>query len=121
MLFQYLVEFSPKLERLVVHGSSPINDDICWEAPIDLGQLLIEFLSKMKCLIIFSFTGYNIQPDVQEAVRAHVAAEIRPDRPSFWFHLGKSLPKANDPDVPRIHYDEIVKPTDPFHALPQFE
>ena len=101
MLFQYLEKFAPKLERLVLHGHTPLlTDDICWESQIDLGQQLIDFLSKMKFLVAFSFTGYNIQPVVQDAVHGHAAAEILPGRPSFWLHLGKSLPKANDPSEP---------------------
>jgi len=105
----------------VLHGQSLLTDDISWKSRINLGQQLIKFLSKMKCLVAFSFTGYTIQPDVQEVVHSHVATEILPSRPSFWYHLGKSLPKANDPDVPRIHYDEIFNPIDPYYALPQFE
>ena len=63
MLFESLVKFAPKLERLVLDCYCPLTDDIFWESQTDLGQQLIEFMSKMKCLVAFSFTGYTIQPD----------------------------------------------------------
>ena len=121
MLFKTLAKIAPKMERLVLHDEYSYFPNIFWESQTDLGQLIVEFLSKMKNLVAFSFTGYKIEPDVQEAVRGHVATEILPGSPSFWLHLGKSLPEANDPGVPRVHYDEIVHPIDPYYALPKFE
>ena len=74
----------------------------------------------MGNLVAFCFTGFDIQPFVQEAVRSRLSAEILPNRPSLWFYFGRVLPNANDPSVPRVHYDEIVNPIDPFNALPMF-
>ncbi len=121
LLFEFLLQFVPKLERLVVHGKTRKGEEpIFWEHFTDLSDYLIDFVSKMGNLVAFCFTGFDIQPFVLEAVRSRLSEEILPNRPSLWFYFGRVLPNANDPSVPRVHYDEIVNPIDPFNALPMF-
>ena len=67
------------------------------------------------CLAVFW-----LDPIFIEEAKRRVFEEILPVRPSFWFHLGHTLPKENDPSIPRIHYDQIVNPLNYFDAPPSF-
>ena len=45
--------------------------------------------------------------------------EIVSQRPFLWIHIGPRLLNATDPSVPKIHYNELVNPFDPYIAPPR--
>lgn len=71
----------------------------------------------MENLVALCITGFSINPKAIREVNRRIAEDILPVRPSFWFHLGYDAIAANDPSVPRIHY-EIVNPIDNFYTAP---
>ena len=116
-----ILDCSSHLERLVISGEtfkltgSRTKDE---HEPIT-ADFLVGFISKMEDLQALCLATFQLDPIVIEEVKRRVVEEIIPDRPSFWLHLGNVLPKANDPAVPRIHY-EIVNPLNYFYTPPKF-
>jgi len=87
------------LERLVL-------DDYCRSRPSHQASSQIEnylftFVSNMEHLVAFclSSSRFNDPDAIFERVNQRFVQEIIPSRPSFWFHLGKVLPKENEPSV----------------------
>ncbi len=116
-----------KLERIVLYnfhdedemsrGRSNIAD---WTNPTQFGDLLVSFARKRERLVLLCLSGFHFQPNAINDVNRRVEEEVIPDRSAFWLHLGPALPKANNPSVPRIHFDEIINPIDWFYAPPSF-
>jgi len=75
------------------------------------------FVKGMPNLIALCLTGFPID---QSELGDQFTAEIVPDRPDLWFHFGSELPKASDLSIPRIHYDGIVNPINPYYCPPRF-
>ena len=82
-----------------------------------LQDSILPFVKEVPHLVALCLVGYPIDSSV---VDGQFRAEIVPNRPAFWFHLGSELPKANDLTVPRIHYNGVVNPIDPYYASPRF-
>lgn len=105
------------LERLVLFAEA----DSWNRSPIrnakQLQGCILSFVKEMPHLVALCLAGFPIEnSDVEE----FFLAEIVPNRPAFWFHLGSALPKASDISVPRIHHEGIVYPIHPYYAPPRF-
>lgn len=74
------------------------------------GNQVVRFALEMDHLVALCLAGLRVDPFTVAKVRERVEKEILPLRPSFWFHIDRDLPKENDLNVPRIHYDEMVNP-----------
>ncbi len=82
-----------------------------------LEDSILPFVKEMFHLIALCLAGFPIDSSV---VEEQFMVEIVPDRPSFWFHLGQTLPKSSDIYAPRIHHEGIAYPMDSFDAPPHF-
>lgn len=114
-----LLENCPRLQRLalIVNLDGHQRD---FNNYAEMGDFLVDFVKKKEHLIALCLAGFEIDPTTVEHLRKRLADEILPRRQPFWFNLGPQLPKVNDTSVPRMHYDEIVKPIDPYYAPPRF-
>ena len=105
----------PQIERLVLY----VENEGCLRlhsyAPLE--DCLVPFVKKMPRLVALCLVGFRMDPS---AVKKQLLEEVSPDRPAFWFHLGPDFPEYNDPSVPKIHYDEIVKPLSAYDSPPRF-
>jgi len=72
----------------------------------------------MPHLVALCLAGLAI--DSNGVVKRQLIEEVIPERPAFWFHLNRYLPKTNDPSVPKIHYEEIVHPLHAWDSPPRF-
>ncbi len=117
-LLRELVIASPCLERLVLIAKRP-----CYQQnrlhPTLLEDFLFSFVSQMKNLAALCLVGFEMDPIVLAGVKQRLKQEILRVRPSLWMHIGPELPNATDPSVPKIHYDDIVNPFDPYCAPPK--
>ena len=82
-----------------------------------LQKSILPFVKETPHLVALCLVGFPIDPVV---VQQQLIKEIVIDRPAFWFHVGPKLPKASDVSIPRVHYEGIVHPNDPFFAPPRF-
>jgi len=107
---------SPTLERLVLYA---VKDN--WKRdPVynaSLQDAILPFVKGMPHLVALGLLGFPIDSCL---VEQQLIDEIVPNRPAFWSFLGSELPKASDLSVPRIHYEEIVDPIDPYYDSPRF-
>ena len=85
-------------------------------APLQDSILL--FVKEMPHLVALCLTGFPIDHTFVEQLLSDQTE--KESRPAFWFHLGPKIPKASDLSIPRIHFDGIVDPIDPFEAPPRF-
>lgn len=118
-----LLKLSGTLERLVLLYNAegfPVCWDAkeCWDCPSNIEHLLVDFAVKMDHLVALCLAGFLIDPKIIGNVYQRVEKEILPLRPSFWFYLAGQRPAENDCSIPRIHYDEVVNPTEGFFAPP---
>lgn len=82
---------------------------------------LCDFVITMKNLVAFCFVSYTrFNATSLSGLNQKFSEMILLSRPAFWFHFGRHLPLANDPNVPRIHYDEIVCPINHFQMFLPF-
>jgi len=72
----------------------------------------------MPHLVALCLAGLGI--DSNGVVKRQLIEEVIPERPAFWFHLSRNLPTANDPSIPKIHYEEIVYPIEEWFTPPRF-
>ena len=82
-----------------------------------LQDSILPFVKGSPNLAALCLVGFPIDPFV---VQQQLIKEIVPNRPAFWFHLGLELPEASDLSVPRIHFNSIVDPVNPYEAPPHF-
>jgi len=74
----------------------------------------------MQCLELLYIAGTGFDSNDPE-VNLYWKNRLSLVRPGFGFFLGDNLPPGNDPDAPRNHFDEIVRPIDWFRAPPHFD
>ena len=84
-----------------------------------LQDAIFPFVKETHHLVALCLGGFPIDP-YPFVVQQQLIKEIVPNRPAFWFHLGPMLPEASDLSVPRIHFNGIVNPINPFDAPPRF-
>ena len=106
------------LERLVFYEEEGCQS--AWEGE-PFKDTVVKFTTAMKLLVALCFvTPILLDRTTVDDVVAELNHYVVPQRPAFWFHFGSSLPRANDPSVPRIHYDEIVCPINYYDMAPDF-
>lgn len=106
----------PKLERLVLFEEEGPN--LPW-GDEKLQDILFKFVSSMKHLVAFCFiSASEYELGSVSELKRKFDEFIIPNRPAFWYHVDRDLPRANDPTVPRIHYDEIVCPINYLEVSP---
>jgi len=110
MILQSLLGYSLQLERLALINRCTGTAPAVWDHPPDAADFLVDFAFKMKrlvcCCLLFDRIDSSLIKDVSERIKN----EVVPKRPSLWFHLGRGEPYVNDPEVPSIHFHEIVDP-----------
>jgi hypothetical protein len=107
-----------RLERIVLYEEDGPN--IPWKSQ-ELQDVLLKFVSSMPNLVCFCFiTASEIEPGTVTELKKKFDELIVPTRPAFWYHVDQSLPRATDPTVPRIHYDQIVSPINYLEMSPEF-
>lgn len=93
-----------KLQRIVIRQdawSQPIRYDIAL-------SILFLISSVFRNLQLFCLV-YPVESEDFADLRNQANEKILPYRPSFWFYIGDDFPHG--PQVPRIHYDEIINPS----------
>ncbi len=118
VLLKNLNQASPRLERLVLYIRRTDPKKSSAAANNELEDFLLTFVSEMKHLVVLCLVGVDMNPGSIELVKRRLIEEVIPIRPSFWFYFGEKLPEGFDPEVPPIHYDEIVYPPDWSHSAP---
>ncbi len=111
---------SKRLERIVLYEEDGEEDDskFPWKSQ-ELQDVLFKFVSSMPDLVcFFFFTASEIEPGTVAKLKQKFDEFIIPIRPAFWCHVDRTLPRAMDPTVPRIHYDQIVCPME--YLAPEF-
>ncbi len=108
----------PTLKRLVlVAGNDEFERDPACYAPLQ--KAIVSFVKGMPNIVALCLTGFGFPID-DSVVEDQLTAEIVRNRPGFWFHVGSYLPIESDLSVPRIHYDGIVNPMNPYNTPPRF-
>lgn len=107
-VFKSLLCRASHLERLVLIFEN--NKDIPYSGSDDhpLVDFLVQFALKMKRLTCLCMTFNKIDPALIQELKRRLTEDVLPSRSSFWFHLGRELPKATDPGVPPLHYHEMI-------------
>jgi len=109
LVLRALLAGSVQLERLaLIDGGSGNLDE--WESPSKFDDSIVGFISKMVNLSCVCLTFKQINVDYMNGIKQRVTEEVVAMRPSLWFHIGRSVPKASDAGVPSIHYHQIVQP-----------
>ncbi len=109
---------SKRLERIVLYEERDDGSKFPWKSQ-ELQDDLFKFVSSMPDLVCFCFiTASEIEPGTVAELKKKFDELIVPIRPAFWCHVDRNLPRATDPTVPRIHYDEIVCPIN--YLVPEF-
>jgi len=112
LMLKTLLGCSLHLERLALinRSTGTVPTLPVWDHPPEATDFLVNFALKMKrlvcCCLVFDRIDWNLVKDVYERVEN----EVVPIRPSLWFHLGRGEPYSSDPDVPSIHFHEMVDP-----------
>jgi hypothetical protein len=107
-----------RLERIVLYEEDGPNIP---PESLELQDVLLKFVSSMPHLVCFCYiTASEIEPGMVAGLKQKFDEFILPVRPAFWYHVDQSLPRATDPTVPRIHYDQIVSPINYFEMSPDF-
>jgi len=86
-----------------------------YNAPLQ--DAILPFVKGMPHLQALCLVGFPIDASV---VGVQLMTKIVPDRPAFWFNFSQELPKASDLSIPRIHYEGIVNPINPYYCPPPF-
>lgn len=81
-------------------------------------EFILKFAKGMKKLVCLGIFGFPFKRSAVRVIQQKLRKEVLPLRPTFWFRLGKELPVENDTSVPRIHYDEMVRPIDRYYVPP---
>lgn len=107
------------LERAVVIGED--YQKITEDDSKDMQEYLLRFVKRMQRLVAICIVS-ELRFDDSSAVnhlRESLLKEVTPSRPSLWYHFGPSFPKEIDPNIPRIHFNEIIRPSNPFNIPPK--
>ena len=121
LLLAEVVKYSSYLERLVFIRDSELYDDDVGVKPLSSLTIqvadIMPFIASMPNLVALCLAGFQIDALNVKLFQSRMNAEILPFRPSLWLHVGPQLPLGNDPNsCPRIHYEEIVNPSDSYYA-----
>lgn len=128
LLLETLLRCKARLRRLVVYQEEKESlEDRLLQGWISAGlpsaplqaDFFFTFARRMEHLVALCLS-INISATIVKELEMKFIQEILPDRPSFWFHVGPSLPRPNDFRVPRVHYDEIISPINYFDVPPVF-
>jgi len=122
-LLKSLQSCASHLERLVIYFHD--FPDISLNHPFS--GLVVDFTVKMERLIAlrlvfhyivddeswcsseyFSYGNDDANDALMEQINHRISQEVLPTRPALWFHLNSELPGVTDPDVPLIHYREML-------------
>jgi len=104
------------LERIVLYAvKNNLEREPVYNAPLQ--DAILPFAKGMYHLVALCLVGLDIDASV---VGVQLTTKIVPDRPAFWFNFSQKLPKASDLSIPRIHYEGILKPNNPYYAPPLF-
>ena len=109
--FKSILKFSPDLERLSLIDSEPPFGGSAWKHPHDMGSTIVDFALKMKHLVaLFLAFPNNFPSSRMNNIRSLMMNEVSPLRPALWFSfsLDKNIPYLVDPNVPFIHYHEMI-------------
>jgi len=106
------------LERLVLLAYRSENKPD-WNHPPDTVDFLVKFSKKMVRLVCFCLIYDRLDPNLITVAQHRIAQEVVTIRPSLWFCLGREEPLASDPNVPGIHFHEMVDPVF-YTPLPSF-
>ena len=123
LLLKTLLSCASHLERLVIYFDD--FPDICLSHPFT--GLVVDFTTKMERLIALCLLFHRRDDDhscwsgcscfndddagndaLMAQINHRMVEEVLPTRPALWFHLGSYLPNATDPDVPLLHYREML-------------
>jgi len=119
-LLEALLESSKNLkyfERLVLMVYSR-NRYYAFDRNAQFEELIVKFAKGMKKLVCLGIFGFPFKRSSVRLIQQKLRKEVLPLRPTFWFRVGNELPVENDTSVPRIHYDEMVRPIDRYHVPP---
>lgn len=116
-LLKGLVITSPGLKRLVLYAKGPCHQPN-EEDSSQLEDFLLSFVSEMKDLVALCLAGFQMNSDALVVVKKKLNDVIIPVRPAFWYYIGKELPSPTNSSIPRMHYDEMVNPYDPYYTPP---
>lgn len=116
------------LERLVIYFKAFPDDAVSLDHPFT--EFVVQFAKKMERLVALCIVFFNRRHSgghsdccsccscyydddeptdaLMEQINRRMAEEVLPTRPALWFHLGSDIPNATDPDVPLIHYREMI-------------
>ncbi len=75
-----------------------------------LAVFFLEFALKMKCLVALCIVPPLLDENAMQNIRFRIAKTVGLVRSSLWFNIGGECPTRSDPDVPGIHYNELVEP-----------
>ncbi len=106
------------LERLVLIAYRSGIKSV-WIHPPDTVDFLVKFAKKMVRLVCFCLIYDRLDPNLITAAQHRIAQEVVSIRPSLWFCLGREEPLASDPNVPGIHFHEMIDPVF-YTPLPSF-
>jgi len=120
-LLNAVLASSSNLQRLALIGPNLVEGALYRTDPTEgtTTNSLVQFASKMTHLSCLLMVVGQLDPALIEEVKRKITAEILPSRPSLWFSIGRQLPQATDPDVPSIHFHEMVDPRN-YMLLPTF-
>ena len=89
-----------------------------WSFP--LADLIVQLALKLKRLTFLSLTFHELNAnELIEQVHRRMAEEVLPSRPALWFHLGNTCPDGSNPNVPAVHYHEMIL-SNTFDPPPKF-
>jgi len=117
LLLEALLKCSSHFERLVLIHEAGENQSNSMVISTDF---LLSFVSEMTHLVAICLVGFHFDSIQVDVLKKRFTEEVVPHRPAFWFYVGPKLPRGNDTTIPRIHYDEIVRPVEAFYAPPRF-
>lgn len=101
----------PSLQRLVIYQEA-------WSRLTSSSTLcdrLMDLFMRLPRLLLFCFV-YSLNDEIIEKLTRELNKSIVKSRPSFWFHLGDSLPRGVS--VPRVHLDEMIDPHQYLESFP---
>ncbi len=123
-------KFAPNLERLswvmncsyippVVPFNSEDGSCSCsydWKHPPTTTDYVVKFAKEMKRLVCCCLIFYYFDENMCNQVNSRIEKEVVSVRPSLWFVMDCFSPKVTYPNVPLIHYHEMVDA--PFNYFP---
>lgn len=115
--FLKALKLCPNFERLVLFAVKVSWDERSFAYSALLEDSVVKFAKGMPHLVALCLAGFPIDPTI---IRQKLVNVIDPNRAAFRLYLGSELPKASDISVPRIHFDGIIDPIQPYYAPPSF-